>query len=237
MVVGGNGSGNKCSRCSDVQLVDFSAQKKSCPNPPNYPIALAGATGAIVAGHPVICGGYSGERHNECYIHNNVTNKWTFLTNMTAKRSTSASVQLKNQLFVMGGFIGDNKALSSTEYISPIKFLSKPGPDLPSTQYRHCAVRLKSGKVMIIGGLPAENAKTVTVFDPDENTFDQSLPSMIHQRWNFGCAVFNSAMHENRSIILAAGGLNLETAEVYDYTQPNATWIESKIRVINSIID
>ena len=35
-------------------------------------------------------------------------------------------------------------------------------------------------------------------------------------------------MHDNRPVVLAVGGLGQATAEVYDYTQPNAEWQESK---------
>ena len=50
---------------------------------------------------------------------------------------------------------------------------------------------------------------------------------MKYGRWYFGCAVFNSAMHDNREVVLAVGGLHEATAEVLDHTQPNAEWTES----------
>ena len=43
----------------------------------------------------------------------------------------------------------------------------------------------------------------------------------------FGCATFNSPMHENREVVLAVGGYWEATAEVLDYTQPNPAWTES----------
>ena len=50
---------------------------------------------------------------------------------------------------------------------------------------------------------------------------------MKYDRWSAGCATFNSAMHENREVVLAVGGRNEATAEVLDHTQPNAEWTES----------
>ena len=43
----------------------------------------------------------------------------------------------------------------------------------------------------------------------------------------FGCATFNSPMHDNREVVLAVGGSGTATAEVLDYTQTNPAWEES----------
>ena len=37
----------------------------------------------------------------------------------------------------------------------------------------------------------------------------------------FGCATFNSPMHDNRKVVLAVGGYEQATAQVLDYSQPN----------------
>ena len=63
-----------------------------------------------------------------------------------------------------------------------------------------------------------------------------SVPSLIHSRFNAGCAIFNSPLHNFRPVILAVGGLSQATAEIYDYTQPNAKWTESKINSIRITI-
>ena len=119
----------------------------------------------------------------------------------------------------------DDYSLSSTEYVSPDGDASQPGPELPSSQYGHCAVKLSTGQVMLLGGYTKE--KSVITFDPDTETFNTSLPSLKFARSSFGCTVFNSAMHENREVVLAVGGFNQATAEVLDHTQPNAEWTES----------
>ena len=52
---------------------------------------------------------------------------------------------------------------------------------------------------------------------------------MKYKTINGGCALIKrSPMHDNRPVVLAVGGSGEETAEVYDYTQPNAEWQESK---------
>ena len=103
---------------------------------------------------------------------------------------------------------------------------------MPFPQYAHCAVKLGTGQVMIIGGIIGwgqnETSQSVIIFDPSTKTFDQSLPPLNYERYGLGCAVFKSALHDNREVVLAVGGYSQATAEVYDYTQPNATWTNSK---------
>ena len=224
LIVGGKDS-EYVTVFNDAQMVDLSNQTRSCNNLAEYPIAISSATGAFVHGHPVICGGRleRGSYYSECYRHNKASDSWTFLTNMSTKRYTSASVPVNGMLLVMGGYDG-SKRLATTEYISPDGDASQPGPDLPKPRSTHCAVKLSNGQVMLLGGHP--DTKSAIIFHPDTETFDQSLPSMIHDRSHFGCALFNSPLHDNREVVLAVGGRYQATAEVLDYTQPNQAWTE-----------
>ena len=92
-------------------------------------------------------------------------------------------------------------------------------------------VTLPSDKVMILGGYAvpaAETPKKVIVFDLKMKNFTV-LPSLNYKRMNSGCAIFQSAYHENRTVVLAVGGWKVATAEIYDFTKPNSSWTESKI--------
>ena len=117
-------------------------------------------------------------------------------------------------------------ALATSEYVSPDGDASQPGPDLPGPRSSHCAVKLANGQVMILGG-GYPNTKSVIIFHPDTEEFDQSLPPLTFERTNFGCAAFSSPMHDNREVVLAVGGRYQATAEVLDYTQRNPSWTES----------
>ena len=190
---------------------------------------MSGATGAIVDGHPIICGGRSegNNIHSECYRHSKDTNSWTFLTNMSTKRWLSASVPVNGKLLVLGGLEDGDNDLATSEYVSPDGNASQPGPDLPGPRAWHCAVTLVNGQVMILGGYPYKNRKSAIIFHPDTEDFDQSLPPLTFEREDAGCAAFSSPMHDNREVVLAVGGLGTATAEVLDYTQPNSAWTES----------
>ena len=183
---------------------------------------MSGATGAIVDGHPIVCGGYI---HSECYHHSEATNSWTFLTNMSTKRVDSASVPVNGKLLVLGGDAGDNY-LATSEYVSPDGDASQPGPDLPGPRKYYCALKLANGQILLLGGYKAENLKSAIIFHPETGN-NQSLPSLTFKRWNAACATFNSPMHDNREVVLAVGGYEQATAEVLDYAQPNPAWTTS----------
>ena len=232
MFVGGEGD---TTGLKDTQLVDLSSTK-TCGNLADYPLGIHDATGALVSGKPVICGGESGNHshnfyHKECYLYNKSSNTWNFLTNMTKEKSQIASVPFKGELFVTGGINADLGSLSTTEFIS-LEGKVRPGPDLPSPRDSHCMVVLPEGKVMIIGGGTKEQRKTVMMFEPDSHErFDKSIPSLTNEAYDAGCAVFKSAMHNYRPVVLSVGGQEGSFAEVYDYTKSNSTWIESKIHI------
>ena len=223
MIIGGEDSDE--NPYNDTQIVNLSNRNSTCNNFPDYTLAISLATGAIVDGRPIICGGKSkGSRHSECYHHSKDTNSWTFLTNMSSKRYYSASVPVNGKLLVLGG-IDNVDRVATSEYVSPDGDASQPGPDLPGPRSGHCAVKLANGQVMLLGGDPDE--KSVFIFHPDTETFDQSLPPLIFNRDGASCAAFKSPLHDNREVVLAVGGAETATAEVLDYTQPNPAWTES----------
>ena len=62
----------------DTQLVDLSSSK-ICGNLKPYPIAIYGATGALVSENPVICGGFQRtgnqrKEQKECQMYNKSSN-------------------------------------------------------------------------------------------------------------------------------------------------------------------
>ena len=215
----------------DTQLVDLSSSK-ICGNLKPYPIAIYGATGALVSENPVICGGFQRtgnqrKEQKECQMYNKSSNTWKFLTNMATEKAYLASVPLNGQLFVTGGSSKEKfEKLSITEFVS-LNGEVTPGPPLPSPRFKHCMVVLPDGKVMIIGGGSPNNKKSVMMFDPDSKKFNESIyEDLIDEAWGAGCAVFNSPGHGNRPVVLSVGGKQND-AEVYDYTKPNAVWTKS----------
>ena len=135
---------------------------------------------------------------------------------------------INEALWVLGG-----TGLNSTEYIYANGTVVA-GPNLPTANHGHCSVTLHDGKIMIIGGYKFRQLNTVLIFSPKNNSFIQG-PSLINRRYHLACALFFSPMHDNRPVVLSAGGYGHYAGgyghytEVLDYTTANAEWQESKL--------
>ena len=74
----------------------------------------------------------------------------------------------------------------------------------------HCLVNLQDGRVMILGSQDYNMSKSVMIFDPSKDYF-QLEPPLIHPRRDPACTLLYSTLHENRPVVLAAGGLYQDT--------------------------
>ena len=121
----------------------------TCQNMAPFAKEVWGATGALVDGEPLICGGFFDGYSDECYM---ITKSSTSLANkMNSKRYGAASVVVNiNKLWVLGGSDGSSY-LSSTEYIQ-IGIGSSTGPELPFAVSYHAMVALNPSTFIIIGG-------------------------------------------------------------------------------------
>ena len=214
-------------------MVDLKSNN-TCNNLQEYPISnIRTASGGVIDGSPMICGGLgkasgqsSDHEQNKCYAYDKSSQAWKFHANLERNRRYHSSVVMSGALWMLGGYNYDN--LDTTEYIHANGTVVT-GPNLPSARRSHCSVTLHDGKVMIIGGLSIyPPLKTTLIFSPNNNSFSPG-PSMIHKRSDFACTLFYSPMHDNRPVILSAGGGNDHFSEVLDYTTANAEWQESKL--------
>ena len=205
------------------EVVDINSST-SCLQLPTYPFKMWGASGGVINGSPMVCGGYkhSGfpKVESSCYSHDKELNIWKQHATMNQARYLHASVVIDNSLWVTGGVYQAGNGLDtfkSTEFVHGNGTVTM-GPDLPTPRYGHCIVTLQDGKVMIIGGYPTY--QDVLVFDQSNNGFT-SGPSLLEKRLSFACTLFYSPLHGNRPIVLAAGHSGSVTAEIYDYTITN----------------
>ena len=127
-----------------------------------------------------------------------------------------------NLLYTLG-----SSYTATTELIYPNGTVTS-GPTLPAAagRYGHCMVNLNDGRIGILGGRGPIDYKKVMIFNPADNTFTDG-PTLLYNRYSAGCTIFHSPLHDNRPVIMIAGGLDQATAEVYDYTNGNA-WEESR---------
>ena len=102
------------------------------------------ATGALVNGIPLICGGYPSS--DECYQI--TTSMTSVVTKMNSRRYGADSVVVHNYiLWILGGRKDDYTYLSTTEYVQ-----IGAGPDLPLAVSEHAIVAWNASTFMLIGG-------------------------------------------------------------------------------------
>ena len=227
---------------SNCEVIDILNSSKFCANIPSFPVSIWTASGGIVSNVPMICGGelfddeYQGKSmENSCYIFDLTSNAWKLLAKMSVARSDFASVPMNGALWVTGGSTRKGLQMAKSEDITTefiyLNGTVLPGPNLPSPRDDHCMVTLHDNRVMILG---SENgttdSKSVIIYEPDTENFS-TAPSLQFDRNGAACALFYSPLHENRPVVLAVGGYNTDTAEIYDYTHSNE-WEKSKHALI-----
>ena len=85
---------------------------------------------------------------------------------------------------------------------------------LPDHFSSHCMVALEDGRMVITGGLPSfKTGRKIWILN---DTWIPG-PDMIHKRYNHACATFRSPLHDNREVVLVAGGTNRDEVELLDF--------------------
>ena len=146
-------TGDKQERESEV--VDIRENSSYCRSLPDYPLQAQHASGGILNGQPLICGGIvaleeSNNATNECYVYNANSLDWVLFANMTHKRYGACGITLDDKRFLIMGGSGQTDSNITSEYIMSDGSVIA-GPNIPDMGLEwHCIVRLEGGKVIII---------------------------------------------------------------------------------------
>ena len=136
---------------TESEVVEIRENPSYCRSLPDYPLQVQYASGGILNGQPLICGGIVGlEESNsatdECYVYNATSLTWSLFANMNHKRYGASGITLHdNRFLIMGG----SNANGTSEYILSNGSV-EAGPNTPHGLDWHCLVRLDDGKVIII---------------------------------------------------------------------------------------
>ena len=184
-------------------------------------------TGGSVDKTPVICSGIKHTRVSKCYYHVRNSNSWKLIGNMNTARWGAASIVINSKLWVIGGYnIGE--FTDTTEFIDmrnvgQITY----GPRLTEGRAFHCVVKLNEDETMIIGAdFPTSLRRKTEIYNTINGNWRDG-PTLNNDRRHSACALFQSSLHNNRKVVLVAGG-GTDTAEILDYSQLNAQWVLSK---------
>ena len=157
LVLVATGYGTTDPFTNQAQVVDLESNNE-CSALMEYPLYLTDAVGSVMDGSPLICSGYgrskssgSYEYQSACYKYQKDAQEWLLHGSLNTGRSYAASAKIGNDLWVTGGYNGDD--LKSSEYVKPDGSVID-GPDLPEAMSGHCMVTLHNGSVAILGGYP-----------------------------------------------------------------------------------
>jgi len=119
---------------------------QQCPEWPDYPLEVEGATGGLIGGKAIICGG-GYPKTDKCHVLTDSESK--FLTTMSTKRYGANSIIYDDYIFITGGY-GDNY-LNSTEKIKSDGTVI-PGPQMPMPLRYHAMTTINKTYSMVFGG-------------------------------------------------------------------------------------
>jgi hypothetical protein len=205
-----------------VQVVDVDGSA-TCSDLAPYPLDPTFGGGGLLENTPVLCG--SGTSTTECYSYNKASTTWQLLGNLVTGRSLFGAAIFKGALWVTGGYDGNN-VIDSTEIIALDGTLTS-GTNLPFARYGHSMVVINDNEFMILGSrIPSDQYRNTMTYNANSETFI-SGPSMIYDRSHAACSMFQSKLHNDRQVVLCAGGFQDQgTAELLDFSQENAQWTE-----------
>ena len=209
-----------------VQVVDMDGSA-TCSDLAPYPLEPTGGGGGLLENTPVICAGLFFNK--ECYSYDKVSNTWQLFAYLVTGRRWFGAAIFKGALWVTGGQINtsnNGNNIVSTEIIA-LDGTVTLGPDLPFALRGHCMVVIDNNEFMILGSwLPFDQRKNTMTYNANSETFS-SGPSMIYDRGYAACSMFQSKLHNDRHVVLCAGGLlDQGTAELLDFSQEDAQWTE-----------
>ena len=209
---------------NETESFDLDASKTCGSTLPAYPKLkkVTGATGAFVSGKLVICGGWLGGTavSNQCHSIGPNGAAWQPAGNMTKPRANAASVEINEKLLIFGGYEYPNAGeyplygyLDSIEELDLEAETSTLVPaSMPSPVEMHCAVKINSTTVLIIGGAMGSPVATTNYYNIEDRIF-MAGPNLTEIRYAHGCSMMTNS---NGSYVVVAGGRQL--GDVYDST-------------------
>ena len=195
---------------------------------------LYGASGGIVDGFPMVCGGrakINGQWKFSTTCHSlNEHGRWIEDQTATVSpgRVFSGSVVLQNKLHMVGGSDG-NSRLDSILALKPNTRTSTLSAQLPDGLYGACLIQWNETTILVTGGYSGQ-FETRTTFINTETDRVTPGPALQKGRTRHGCHEISIQGHP---YIMVGGGYGdgytaLKSTEVLDKWNVNQGWTEGK---------
>ena len=210
---------NEFARLDSTEVVDLKSGKIFSMAPLGR--RTRGATGGLLDGLPVICGG-----SHDNQIHSIAKDQSKFLGQLSVERARyrAASVVLSNNtLWVTGGQGLSGNPIKTTEFVTKDGQTSQ-GPDLPLPLFAHAIVPLNSGAFILIGGYGGDSSATHFY---EEKKGWRPGPNLKNGRYYHTAGVLTDRV-STKQYIVAVGGLFADSSlEYLEYPGSN-DWMKGK---------
>lgn len=216
-------TGNPTSSAKKTEVIDPRSDDVTCQALEDYPLSVAGATGALIDEQfPLICGGYSGSARDECYVIGTSSVQATML--YTRYYASNVAIN-STHLLIMGGY-GNSGRLKTTEVVS-IGQKSVAGPDLPHDLSYHCSQKINDTTAILIGGYSSSTSYEREVWFLDLISYKWTAgPSLKNGRRYHACSTFEDDY--GNTFVIASGGENApRSVEILNVNGQN--WIEGTV--------
>ncbi|MBK8978663.1 MAG: hypothetical protein IPM29_22425 [Planctomycetes bacterium] len=186
-----------------------------------FGVGLLSQTTGLNDGRVLFTGGLGldGQPTNAAAVYDPATQQTTTLTMGVARAGHGAALMGNGRVLITGGFevftLTDPLALfagirATTEVFDPVSNTFSPGPTMLEARALHSASTLRSGEVLVAGGLtllPIVNIPTVSAtayrFNPSTGSF--GLPALMN-----GSRFLHSAIGLDDGRVLLVGGLTID---------------------------
>ncbi len=207
----------------------FGPEPEVTPGPAPAMARADGAAALLADGRVLVVGGEVAARVptpvTTAELYNPTTNKFQTLTSHSLERTNFMATTMKDgRVLLTGGLkTADRNGLSDSvpqaEIFDPKTRTFRVVGSLLTPRYRHAAVALPDGRVLIAGGVSlaeGQSALGVEYFDPRTNTFQAGgqLPAPINGP--------SGLLLPNGNVLLV-GGTSLQTQEAEFHGKPGAT--------------
>ena len=218
MVTSGLNSGYTCMDSTEV--IDLTTGKTF--NMPSLGRRTYGATGGLLDGLPLVCGGVN---HDQIHSINKEESK--SLGHLSVIREYAASVVLSNNtLWVTGGFDQSDKALKTTDLVTKEGKTSK-GPDLPLALCGHAIAALNSGVFILIGGSFSAFSYSSATYFYEEKKGWRPGPNLKNARYWHTAGVLTDRVSTKQYIVAVGGRGAYSSLEYLEYPGSN-DWMQGK---------
>ena len=217
----------------NLEIVDINDSNYHCTKVASFPVRLNGATGGLINGTPLVCGGNDGTNFklptSDCFAMDNSGTGWSKKGGLLEPRRYAGgnSVVINGKLILSGGYGGPVAGgLTSIEMVSPDGSAVKLSEGLPLGLTNHCQVQWNDTTVMIIGGYDSSFSAATYFVDVSSEMIDINGPTLNTARRYHSCGeLLISTDTGTDAYIVVTGGSNhnsvLKSTEILKKTNNN----------------